>query len=161
MQVKIGGIQGQHLYVLNYFTGVSVLTIWQTKDALKCDVESRLGTIRVERGFKFDQYNDQSLLILAKTESSHKFALTDISFDIGKALWFVLNEHAIPGQANDVDIAKRIAVIKGVDSHHVVFHSVYREFSKHQEVFEFYASNLIKLDLFEASLAQQSKWHYN
>ena len=39
-----------------------------------------------------------------------------------------MRTYLLKGRSSDVDISKRIAVIRGVDAHRVIFHSVWEGF---------------------------------
>ena len=51
-----------------------------------------------------------------------------IFFSFKKNEWFRINEFHMEGRTSDVDISKEIAIIRGVDSHRVIFHSIWKGF---------------------------------
>lgn len=80
----------------------------------------------------------------------------------------MLNEYVIKGVATDVDIAKSIVIVRGIDSHQIFFHSIYQEFTpnlKHHPTV-FYAPKIFALDFYDDNFGNldssgAEKWHYD
>lgn len=129
VDLEIGGVQGQNVYVLNKKEGVAQVRVWEKASGeVWVEKNAELGVVRVENGIKMAQYNDESLVVLQKV-SEQRHRVIDFSIDVGKDAWFVLNEYAIHGVATDIDITRSFFVVRGVDSHQVLFHSIYKEFA--------------------------------
>ena len=62
----------------------------------------------------------------AGTSRTHR--AIEFNIDIKKNEWFRINEFHMEGRTSDVDISKEIAIIRGVDSHRVIFHSIWKGF---------------------------------
>lgn len=77
--------------------------------------------------------------------------------------WFRLNQYSIKGRASDVDVSKRIAVIRGVDAHTVIFHSIWEKYDPTEASYYFYAPHLKNLDFFEEKYGSNDyrEWHHN
>lgn len=108
---------------------------------------------------------DESLLVLVENKGAAiTHSVIDFSIDIYKGEWFKVNEYKFRGKAFGIDVSSTIAVIRGIDSHRVIFHSKYSGFIKDkQEEIVFYAPKLIALDFFEPNYGKTSDllWHFN
>jgi hypothetical protein len=72
---------------------------------------------------------DDTMIVLTEGVGGlrhHRAIEFNIDLELGE--WFRINEFNIDGRSSDVDISRRIAVIRGVDSHRVIFHSIWKGF---------------------------------
>jgi len=83
----------------------------------------------------------------AGTSRTHR--AIEFNIDIKKNEWFRINEFHMEGRTSDVDISKEIAIIRGVDSHRVIFHSIWKGFYPSEVKEYLYAPHLKSLDFFE------------
>jgi hypothetical protein len=68
------------------------------------------------------------MIVLTEGAGTMHHRAIDFKLNMEKGEWFRINDYNLDGRVSDVDISKRIAIIRGVDSHRVLFHSVWEGF---------------------------------
>jgi hypothetical protein len=52
----------------------------------------------------------------------------EFAINLPQSYWLRINNYDLKGRASDIDISSTIAIIRGIDFHQVVFHSIWEEF---------------------------------
>lgn len=93
--------------------------------------------------------------------------------------WYLLRTHYLKGKYFDLDVTYRFAVLRGVDAHRIIYHSILSDFQQTQEELYIdtkdeekqskldeeylYLPKLMSLEFFskDFGMGDPKSWHHN
>lgn len=111
-------IKFDKIFVLDSHSGVVVL------DQRSLKLVEDFGQI-IEYGCKMiKEFNEQTLFLLCQRN-----IITYVNeYGLHKNDWFFLRRHYLNGQYFDIDVTHDFAILRGVDAHRVIYHSIWHGF---------------------------------
>ncbi|CAK90494.1 unnamed protein product (macronuclear) [Paramecium tetraurelia] len=163
IDIALGGENGEILYMLKN-DGIHIYQI--TKDGLLTK-HPNLSIIPIDYGIAFDQDNDESLSILIRPQKHVIFV--DIEINLDKGVWLLESQHKLKINAEEVYINGKYAILRGVDTHNIIRHSLPNIFtvsiqSYTQRIFNnypFMLSNAVLLGFHELNIEHQDDTVHN
>ncbi|CAD8099895.1 unnamed protein product [Paramecium sonneborni] len=155
IDISLGGENGEILYLLQY----DGIHIYQMTNDTQFNQHQNLSHIPIEYGISFDQNNDQSLNILVRPQKHVIFI--DIEINLDKGTWFIESQHNIKINAKEVYINDRYAILKGVDTHNIIRHSLPNIFTRIFNNYPFMLSNTVLLGFHEVNIGEKEDTIHN
>ncbi|CAD8186713.1 unnamed protein product [Paramecium pentaurelia] len=155
IDIALGGENGEILYLLKN-DGIHIYQI--TKD-YGFNKHSKLSMIPIDYGIAFDQDNDQSLSILIRPQKHVIFV--DIEINLDKGIWILESQHKLKINAEEVYINDKYAILKGVDTHNIIRHSLPNIFTRIFNNYPFMLSNAVLLGFHELNIENQEDTVHN
>ncbi|CAD8177264.1 unnamed protein product [Paramecium octaurelia] len=155
IDIALGGEKGEILYLLKN-DGIHIYQI--TKDAVFTK-HPNLSIIPIDYAIAFDQDNDQSLSILIRPQKHVIFL--DIEINLDKGVWLLESQHKLKINAEEVYINGKYAILRGVDTHNIIRHSLPNIFTRIFNNYPFMLSNAVLLGFHELNIEHQDDTVHN
>ncbi|CAD8111254.1 unnamed protein product [Paramecium sonneborni] len=155
IDIALGGENGEILYLLKN-DGVH---IYQITSDTQFNQNQNISYIPIEYGISLDQNNDQSLSILVRPQKHVIFIDIEINFD--KGVWFLESQHKVKINAEKVYINDKYAILKGVDTHNIIRHSLPNIFTRIFNNYPFILSNAVLLGFHEVNIEEKGDTIHN
>lgn len=79
--------------------------------------------IPVLHGIIIKEFNNANIFVLCQKQRAsyvQEYAINNPNYG-----WFLLRTHYLEGKYFDIDVTERIAILRGLDAHRVIYHSIY------------------------------------
>ncbi|CAD8186868.1 unnamed protein product [Paramecium pentaurelia] len=111
---------------------------------------SILSFIPIESSFNFNQNNDQSFVILKKSQK--QIILIDLEINLVQGIWFIVNSHILKNSAQNLEINNNFVIVKGLETHSIIKHSQPSIFTNIFNNYPFTLAHTIYLNFYESNI---------